>query len=102
MYTSEQQIEDFIREYMRSRVVAETTVRAVLRRAVEHEDKYHKHFYEFTEDDLIITYADDWKIPTAATTVTKDDLTLPEEIKTSKLNVIIVFTKSSHSCYIFS
>lgn len=26
--------------------------------------------------------------------MTKDDLTLPEEIKTSKLNVVIVFTKS--------
>ena len=31
---------------------------------------------EFTEDDLIITFAEDWKTPTAATTVTKDDLTL--------------------------
>lgn len=26
--------------------------------------------------------------------MTKDNLTLPEEIKTSKLNVVIVFTKS--------
>jgi hypothetical protein len=56
MYTSEQQIEDFICEYMRSRVVAETTLRAVLRRAVEHEDRYSKHFYEFSEDEILTIF----------------------------------------------
>lgn len=58
MYTSESQIEDFICEYMRSRVVAETTVRAVLRRAAEHEDKYGKHFYDFTETEILNMFKD--------------------------------------------
>ena len=56
MYTSEQQIEDFICEYMRSRVVAETTVRAVLKRALEYENLYRKNFYKFTEDEILTMF----------------------------------------------
>lgn len=41
MYTSETKIEDFVQEYMRSRIVAETTVRAVLKRATEYEDLFN-------------------------------------------------------------
>ena len=40
MYTSETKIEDFVQEYMRSRIGAETTVRAVLKRATEYEDLF--------------------------------------------------------------
>lgn len=40
---------------------------------------FHAYSYkvgEFTEDDLIITFVEDWQTPTAATTVTKDDVKL--------------------------
>lgn len=53
MLTAEKLVEDFITEYRRSRIVAETTVRAVLKRALEYEDKYGKHFFEFTEDEIL-------------------------------------------------
>ena len=41
MYTSETKIENFVQEYIRSRIVAETTVRAVLKRATEYEDLFN-------------------------------------------------------------
>lgn len=58
MYTTEIEIEDFITEYRRSRVVAETTVRAVLKRAVEYEVKYQKYFYDFTADEILNMFKD--------------------------------------------
>ena len=56
MLTTESQIEDFITEYRRSRIVAETTVRAVLKRALEYEDIYKKHFFDFTEDEILTMF----------------------------------------------
>lgn len=56
MLTTESQIEDFIQEYRRSRIVAETTVRAVLKRALEYEDVYGKHFFDFTEDEILTMF----------------------------------------------
>ena len=53
MYTKEFQIEEFLKEYKRSRVVAETSVRAILRRAVEWERKYNKTFYKFNKDEAL-------------------------------------------------
>lgn len=53
MLTTESQIEDFIQEYRRSRIVAETTVRAVLKRALEYEDKHQKNFFNFTEAEVL-------------------------------------------------
>ena len=58
MYTSETKIEDFVQEYMRSRIVAETTVRAVLKRATEYEYLFKKHFYQFTEDEILKMFKD--------------------------------------------
>lgn len=58
MYTTEVQIEDFINEYRRSRIIAETTVRAVLKRALEYEDVYKKHFYGFTESEILSMFTD--------------------------------------------
>lgn len=58
MYTTEVQIEDFINEYKRSRIIAETTVRAVLKRALEYEDVYKKHFYDFTESEILSMFTD--------------------------------------------
>lgn len=53
MLTTERQVEDFITEYRRSRIVAETTVRAVLKRALEYENVYNKPFFDFTEGEIL-------------------------------------------------
>ena len=53
MYTSESQIEGFLKEYTRSRIVAETSVRAILRRAVEWEKQFNKAFYEFKKEEAL-------------------------------------------------
>ena len=57
MYTNEQEIEDFLQEYRRSRVVIETTTRATLNRAVEFEYKFNKPFYDFTTKEALEMYA---------------------------------------------
>ena len=56
MYTSELEIEDFLREYQRSKVVIITTVRATLNRAVEFESQFNKPFYQFTSDEALEMY----------------------------------------------
>lgn len=53
MYTSEAQIEEFLTEYKRSRIIAETSVRAILRRAVEWEKKFDKAFYDFNKEEAL-------------------------------------------------
>ena len=57
MYTNEQEIEDFLQEYGRSRVIIETTTRATLNRAVEFEYKFDKPFYCFTTEEALEMYA---------------------------------------------
>lgn len=56
MYTNEQEIEDFLQEYGRSRVIIETTTRATLNRAVEFEYKFNKPFYYFTTEEALEMY----------------------------------------------
>lgn len=56
MYTNEQEIEDFLQEYGRSRVIIETTTRATLNRAVEFEHKFNKPFYDFTTEEALEMY----------------------------------------------
>ena len=56
MYTSEKEIEDFLAEYGRSRIIIETTTRAALNRAVEFEDRFDKPFYQFTTDEALEMY----------------------------------------------
>lgn len=56
MYTNEQEIEDFLAEYRRSRVIIETTTRATLNRAVEFEYKFNKPFYYFTTEEALEMY----------------------------------------------
>ena len=53
MYTTETQIEEFLTEYKRSRVVAETSVRAILKRAAGWEKSYDKAFYEFNKEEAL-------------------------------------------------
>lgn len=56
MYTSEKEIEAFLTEYKRSKVIIETTTRAVLNRAVGFEKRFMKPFYEFTTDEALEMY----------------------------------------------
>lgn len=56
MYTNELEIEDFLKEYKRSRVIIETTVRATLNRAVEFEHRFNKPFYCFTTEEALEMY----------------------------------------------
>lgn len=58
MYTTEAQIEDFIEEYKRSRVISETSVRAVLKRALQYESIFDKPFYKFDKDEIIKMYTE--------------------------------------------
>jgi hypothetical protein len=56
LYTSEAQIEEFLREYKRSRIIAETSVRAILKRAVEWEKQFNKAFYEFEKEEALAMF----------------------------------------------
>ena len=56
MYTNEQEIESFLQEYKRSKVIIETTTRATLNRAVEFEYKFNKPFYQFTTEEALGMY----------------------------------------------
>lgn len=56
MYTTEMDIENFLEEYSRSRVVALPTTRAVLNRALEFEYKFKKPFYDFSNMEAMDMY----------------------------------------------
>ena len=56
MLTTAGEIERFLEEYSRSRVIIESTVRATLNRALEFEKKFQKTFYQFTIDEIIEMY----------------------------------------------
>ena len=56
MLTTEMEMELFLTEYKRSRVIVETSVRAILNRALEFEQKFQKPFYEFTTDEVLEMY----------------------------------------------
>ena len=56
MLTTESQMELFLTEYKRSRVIAEASVRAILNRALEFEHKFQKPFYEFTIGEVLEMY----------------------------------------------
>ena len=49
-------VEEFLKEYKRSRVIAEASTRATLNRALEYEKKFQKPFYEFTHDEIKTMY----------------------------------------------
>ena len=56
MLTKTSQVEEFIEDYQRSRVVAIASVRATMNRALEFEKKFEKVFYEFAQDEVIEMY----------------------------------------------
>ena len=49
-------MESFVNDYKRSRIITEASVRAVLNRAMEFEQKFQKPFYEFTVDEVLEMY----------------------------------------------
>lgn len=53
---NENEIDNFIQEYGRSRVIIETSVRAALNRAMEFEDRFEKPFYEFGKNEILEMY----------------------------------------------
>lgn len=56
MFTTELEVEKFLNEYKRSRVIVETTVRATLNRALEFEHRFNKSFYDFTIEEITEMY----------------------------------------------
>ena len=54
--TTEREVESFLNEYSRSRVIIEATVRASLNRALEFERKFQKPFYKFAVDEILEMY----------------------------------------------
>ena len=56
MYTTERDVENFLNEYSRSRVIIESTVRASLNRALDFEKRFQKPFYEFALDEILEMY----------------------------------------------
>ena len=56
MLTTEREVESFLSEYSKSRVIVEATVRASLNRALEFEKKFQKPFYHFTIDEILEMY----------------------------------------------
>ena len=54
--TTEREVESFLNEYSRSRVIVEATVRASLNRALEFEKKFQKPFYEFDINEILEMY----------------------------------------------
>lgn len=58
MYTSEAYITGFINEYLRSRIVIETSLRAIINRALNNEERFEKAFYCFTKEEILKMYTD--------------------------------------------
>ena len=56
MYTGELELEKFLQDYKRSRVIIETTTRATLNRAAGLEHKFGKPFYQFTTEEALEMY----------------------------------------------
>ena len=56
MYTSDKEVEDFLKEYGRSKVIIVSTAKAALNRAIEFEYKFNKPFHLFTEEEALNMY----------------------------------------------
>ena len=56
MLTTEMEMEMFLVDYGRSRMITETSVRAVLKRALDFEQKFQKPFYMFTTNEILEMY----------------------------------------------
>lgn len=56
MYTTENQKEEFLKEYFRSRVVSTTMCNAIMNRALQNEQVFKKTFYTFTKEEIMQMY----------------------------------------------
>lgn len=56
MYTSETQIEQFTKEYLRSRIVSPTSVNATLKKVLQAEEIFCKPFTEFSQQEILEMY----------------------------------------------
>lgn len=56
MYTTEKDIESFVKEYLSVRVVVESSLRAILNRAVGYERVFKKPFWEFSKDEVLTMF----------------------------------------------
>ena len=56
MYTSETQMKQFTKEYLRSRIVSPTSVHATLKKALIAEEIFKKPFTEFTKEEILQMY----------------------------------------------
>lgn len=56
MYTTQKDIESFIKEYLSSKIIIESSLRAILNRALEYERRFNKFFYEFTKEEALIMF----------------------------------------------
>ena len=50
--------EEFIKDYMRSRVVAKTSLNSLFKKTTQYEEKYGKDCSQFTENEIIEMYTD--------------------------------------------
>ena len=62
MFTREQDIEEFLDEYRRSRVIIETTVRATLNRVLEFEQKFITNELHIIDDERVGVVFKDQKL----------------------------------------
>lgn len=56
MFTTEMEVESFLKEYKRSRVIIEASIKATLNRALEFEEKFKKPFYDFKTNEVLEMY----------------------------------------------
>lgn len=89
MYTTEREVERFLEEYKHSRVFIESTIRAILNRALVYEKKFQKPFYMFDTEEVVKMYEDTHTV--SDKTLQNTNLTLKHAsrwiIDTKKLNV---------------
>ena len=62
MFTREQDIEEFLDEYRRSKVIIETTVRATLNRVLEFEQKFITNELHIIDDERVGVVFKDQKL----------------------------------------
>ena len=56
MHTSETQIQQFVKEYLRSKIVSPTSVHATLKKAIAAEEIFKKPFSSFSTEEILQMY----------------------------------------------
>ena len=58
IFTDKDTIERFIIAYQKQKITNETTMRAVINNAIQHEKHLNKYLYQFTKDEILEMYRD--------------------------------------------